>query len=60
MTLILVLLISSALGHWAYRAIRDGFRYPQSEKLSAYGVFGYFLLIMLGVWLATAAVHRFL
>ena len=59
MTVILVLLVTFALGYGAYRIIRNGFRYPQSEKLNAFGIFGYFVLIMLGVWLATTVFNRF-
>jgi hypothetical protein len=36
-----------------------GFRRPQSERLGCFGVFGYFLLIILGVWLATTVASRF-
>ena len=59
MIMLLALLIAWALGYGAYRIIRNGFRYPQSERLSGFGVFGYFLLILLGIWLATTVAHRF-
>jgi hypothetical protein len=55
MTVILVLLVTFALGFGAYRIIRNGFRYPQSEKLN---IFGYFVLIVLGIWLATTVLNR--
>jgi prolipoprotein diacylglyceryltransferase len=59
MTVLLVGVVAFALGYGAYRIIRNGFRYPQSEKLSFFGIFGYFLLIVLGIWLVTTLAHRF-
>ena len=59
MVMPLALLVAFALGLGAYRIIRNGFRYPQSEKLSVFGVIGYFVLILFGVWLATTVAHRF-
>ena len=59
MVSILVLLIIFALGYGAYRIIGNGFRFPQSEKLSGFGIFGFFVLIVLGVWLATMVFNRF-
>jgi prolipoprotein diacylglyceryltransferase len=59
MIVLLVLLITFALGYGAYRIIRNGFRYPQSKKLNIFGVFGYFVLIVLGVWLASTVFNRF-
>ena len=35
----------------AYRIIRNGFLYPQSEKLGCFGVFGYFLVACLAIGL---------
>jgi hypothetical protein len=29
------------------------------KKLNGFGIFGYFVLIMLGVWLATTVFNRF-
>jgi prolipoprotein diacylglyceryltransferase len=59
MAVLLVYVVAIALGYGAYRIIRNGFRYPQSEKLNFFGVFGYFLLILLGIWLVTMLAHRF-
>jgi prolipoprotein diacylglyceryltransferase len=50
--------VAIALGYGAYRIIRNGFRYPQSEKLNFFGVFGYFLMILVGIWLLTTLAHR--
>jgi hypothetical protein len=58
MSVLLVLLITLAVGYLAYRIIADGFRRPQSERLGCFGIFGYFVLIVLGVWLATLVAHR--
>jgi hypothetical protein len=54
-----VLLITLAVGFLVYRIIADGFRRPQSERLGCFGAFGYFVLIILGVWLATTLASRF-
>jgi hypothetical protein len=59
MAAILVVLVTLALGYGAYRIIRNGFRYPQSEKLSGFGIFGFFVLIVLGAWLASTVLNRF-
>jgi hypothetical protein len=48
-----ILLITLAVGFLVYRIIADGFRRPQSERLGCFGAFGYFVLIILDVWLAT-------
>jgi hypothetical protein len=56
---LLVLLVSLGLGYGAYRIIGNGFRFPQSEKLNFFGVFGYFVLIVLGVWLVTTLFNSF-
>ena len=58
MAALLVCAVTFVLGYAAYRIIRNGFRYPQSEKLSFFGVFGYFLMIVVGIWLVTALAHR--
>ena len=53
MSVLFVLLITLAVGFLVYRIIADGFRRPQSERLGCFGAFGYFVLIILDVWLAT-------
>jgi hypothetical protein len=58
-SVLFVLLITLAVGYLVYRIIADGFRRPQSERLGCYGVFGYFVLIILGMWLATTVASRF-
>jgi hypothetical protein len=52
-------LVTIALGYGAYRIIRGGFRYPQSEKLNVFGIFGYFIVIVLAAWLLIAVAERF-
>ncbi len=59
MTALLCILVTLALGYGAYRIVRNGLRFPQSERLGVFGIFGCVILIALGVWLATAAVDRF-
>lgn len=59
MAVLLLGAVTFALGYGAYRIIRNGFRHPQSEKLNVFGVFGYFLLIVVGIWLVTTLAHRF-
>jgi hypothetical protein len=59
MAAILFVLIVFAFGYGAYPIIRNGFRFPQSEKLSGFGIFGFFVPIALGVWLATTVFDRF-
>ena len=58
-SVLFVLLITLAVGFLVYRIIADGFRRPQSERLGCFGAFGYFALIILGVWLATTVASRF-
>ena len=58
-SVLFVLLITLAVGFLVYRIIADGFRRPQSERLGCFGAFGYFVLIILGVWLATTVASRF-
>jgi hypothetical protein len=59
MAVLLVYVVAIALAYGAYRIIRNGFRYSQSEKLNFFGVFGYFLMILVGIWLLTTLAHRF-
>ena len=60
MTVLLVGVVAFALGYGASTdRAGNGFRYPQSEKLSFFGVVGYFLLIVVGIWLLTMLAHRF-
>jgi prolipoprotein diacylglyceryltransferase len=59
MAVLLVYVVAIALAYGAYRIIRNGFRYSQSEKLNFFGVFGYFLMILVGIWLLTMLAHRF-
>ena len=51
MTLLLLLSTGLAIGLlWvAYRIIRNGFLYPQSEKLGCFGVFGLFVVACLAI-----------
>jgi prolipoprotein diacylglyceryltransferase len=58
MAVLLVYVVAIALAYGAYRIIRNGFRYSQSEKLNFFGVFGYFLMILVGIWLLTTLAHR--
>jgi hypothetical protein len=58
-SVLFVLLITLAVGFLVYRIIADGFRRPQSERLGCFGAFGYLVLIILGVWLATTVASRF-
>ena len=39
--------------------IADGFRHPRWGRLRLVRTFGYFVLIILGVWLATTVASRF-
>ena len=59
MSVLFILLITLAVGFLVYRIIADGFRRPQSERLGCFGAFAYFVLIILGVWLATTLASRF-
>ena len=45
----LTILIAALLLYVAYRAIRGGFRQPQSEKLNGYGIFACILLLLLAL-----------
>lgn len=40
------LLIALGIGYLAYRAFRGGFRRPQSERLTGYGVVGIIVLLL--------------
>jgi hypothetical protein len=58
-SVLFILLITLAVGFLVYRIIADGFRRPQSERLGCFGAFGYFVLIIIDVWLATTLASRF-
>jgi hypothetical protein len=59
MAAILVVLVTLALGYGAYRIIRNRISLSAIEKLSGFGIFGFFVLIVLGAWLASTVLTRF-
>ena len=49
MSYVLWLAIFLLCAYGAYRAIRGGFRRPQSDRLNGYGIFACILLLMLAL-----------